>query len=48
MSSQTTIKMKNLTVVLCISMLMPMSLFSQNLEVEGKAKITVMDDDITT
>ena len=40
--------MKNLTVVLCISMLMPMSLFSQNLEVEGKAKITVMDDDITT
>jgi len=27
---------------------MPMSLFSQNLEVEGKAKITVMDDDITT
>ena len=39
--------MKSLIFIVFI-LLSPLLLISQNLEVEGKAKITVMDDDITT
>ena len=42
-----TLKMRPF-IVLIISLFFPIILFSQNLEVEGKAKITVMNNDETT